>query len=280
MDHPTENYDAVFFNLSTYLDPRARQALGLVSRSSTALQPVLQRDNSFWKKRFEELIGVELPSNQLPGMTPWLWKVKTLETDNVKGLLLSPELLDIKIGHSMMTDEGIHLDGWEKKEIANYALATGDEGIIRYLASLSVFDLDLYAEEALGTGIEHQEPGEERGISYYDDIPLRVAALLLDLFYGSEPDIKEIVLQSIEFQRLPIIAFFLNDPRANLTLFGEEYLEMAWSHNRDDIFYYLLDLPNVVITAGLIGDIWDEDNEEAMQKLWNHPKTAALMGTR
>ena len=288
MDHPTENYDAVFFNISSFLDPEVRTALGLVSRSSATLRPRLQGDNAFWKKRFEELTGTEYARDLQPGRTTWRWKVEALERDGAKGLLLSPELLDIKIGHSMLSDEGVDLlTHREKKWIANYALATGDEEIIRYLTSEPVFLMKEFSKEALKIGIEYLEPTgnrnktyyDEEGVTYYDDMTVPTAKLLLDLFYGSAPDIEEIIIEALEHQGLPIVAFYLHDPRALLPTYGDEYLEFAWSHNRDDIFYYLLDLPDVQPTAGLIGDIWDEDNEEEMQKLREHPKTAALMGT-
>ena len=229
MDHPTENYDAVFFNVSSFLDPEIRRALGLVSRSSAVLRPRLQEDSAFWKKRFEELTGAEYARDLQPGRTTWRWKVETIEKYGVKGLLLSPELLDIKIGHSMLSDEGVMpLERWEKKEITQYALASGDGEIIRYLASEPVFDLEELSRRALEMGIQRQEPGETRGVTYNDDIPVNAAMVLLDLFHGSDPDIKKIILESIQHQGLPIVAFYLHDPRARLAVYGQEYLENAW----------------------------------------------------
>lgn len=258
MDHLTENYDAVFFNVSSFLDPEVRTALGLVSKSSVALYPRLQADNTFWQKRFEELTGVEYLRDQQPGKTTWRWKVETLEIDDVVDLLLSPELLDIKIGHSMLTGGGVApLESWEKNWIAQRALTRGDEEIIRYLASDPVFELEKLAEKALEEGIEHEEPTLSGTLTshhdvinygdlqttYYEDIPISTAKLLLDLF--RDVNIPSVILHAIQNQEIPVVAFYLRDPRALLTVHGQEYLERAWSEEKEDIFFYLLGLPEV-----------------------------------
>lgn len=278
MDHPIENYDAVFFHISSLVDPEVRLALGLVSHSSATLAPRRQADPFFWKSRWEELMGRELPVGQQPGKTSWRWKCETLEREGPAGIMKSEELQDIKEGYRLLVERGEPLSGFAKRMIVNHALMIGDEAIIRYLRSILMKDFQSLAGQALGLGITRRAIGEEPALPngmVRSDIPIGTAKILLDPSFGLN-NVRFYVNNAMRHQGLPVVALLLDDPRARLDVYGESYLDRAWENNRKDVFFHLLDLKDVRVSYGFIRRMVAKYGEEEMKDVLKHPRVAAV----
>ena len=275
MDQPSvRDYSAVYLNVLPLLSPEARNALNVVSQHTGASSVSAQKDNTFWKRRFEELVGKEYPADQSPGVTTWHHKVKIVERHGVKGLLLSDELLDIEAAIRVVNTDSLTRD--EKREIIGHALLGGNTRIIMLMATVPGLKFKKYASKAVMEGVEMLEKNETV-ITIFDDVPPAVLKLIMHPMFGLRFDVPQAILDNMPHISVATLTVLINDPHAMLVQNGENYLLTAWEEARVDAFFVILDHPDVTLRVGVFGDLYDEDDVEMTAEFLKHPKTAVFL---
>ena len=235
----------------------------------------VQKDNVFWKRRFELLVKQEYPSTKTPGVTTWHHKVEALERHGAKGLLLSNEPLDVEVGiRIVITDT---LTPAEKLEITGQALLIGNTRIIMAVASVPGLEFKKYAAKAVEQGVEMLESQDDNKSTVYHNLPVAVLKLIMHPLFGLHVDIPLAIRDNMPHAPLEVLITLLNDPQALLMQNGEDYLLLAWYHDRNNVFFYMLDHTDVTMDAGVFGDLYDENDHEMTAEFLNHPKTAVFL---
>ena len=262
----------MYLNVLPLLSPEARNALNVVSQHTGASSVRVQKDNVFWKRRFEELVGKEYLAAKSPGVTSWHHKAKIVERHGVKGLLLSDELLDIEAAIRVVDTNSLTSD--QKHKIIDHALLGGNTHIIMLMASIPGLEFKKYAAKAVEDAIELQDSDDT---VIYDDVPPAVLKLIMHPMFGLQVNVPEAIINNTPYGSVDTLTVLINDPHALLMQNGEEYMMKAWESDRADVFFIILDHPDVTLNAGTFGDLYDEDNVEMTAEFLKHPKTAALL---
>ena len=266
------DYSVVYLNVVPLLSLEARRALNVVSQHTGESSRRVQRDNVFWKRRFELLVIQEYPAAKSPGTTTWQHKVESVEQRGLKSLLLSDEPLDVEAGIRVVSTESLTPE--QKREIVTHALLSGNVHIVTQLASVPGVEFQRYATKDVEDGIEMQDGDCDVVIA---EIPAAVLQLIIQPTFGLHIDVPRAIINNIPYASMAALAVLLNDPRALLTQNCEDYLVTAWASDRDDVFFMMLDHPDVTLDAVIFSELYDEDNEEATAEFLKHPKTAVFM---
>lgn len=91
------DYEVVFCNVARWLDGTALRCFGDACSEAVTSVRRLKNDVAFWKQYFERITGQRFSGHQLAGRTSWYWKARTFEITGARGLIVSCELLDVKL---------------------------------------------------------------------------------------------------------------------------------------------------------------------------------------
>ena len=236
-----QDYSALYLNVVSLLSSEARRALNVVSQHTGASSRRVQRDNVFWKRRFEVLVGQEYPAARSPGTTTWQHKVEMFEKNGDKSLLLSTEILDVEAAIHVM--DASSLIPHHKCEIVGRALLGSDTRIITQLASVPELEFGRYAAKAVEEGIELIET--QSNTTFFCDVPPAVLQLILHPMFCLHVDVPRAITNNIPHTDIATLAVLINDQRALLTQNCEDYLAAALENDRNDVFIMILGYPEV-----------------------------------
>ena len=273
MDLPESGYEVILYNTALYmssydLDQLAR-ADSFAARSVTRLVS----NDVFWKRKLEEALGMSFSPAQQPGKTTWREKYLMVERAWLMGLLLSEEVFDISVAYALMDKadvEEIASEGF----IVAWALESGDEERIKFIATMPEFDFkDLAKMAMVGTLYLEDENGQPV------DPPVlssRVLEMLVSPEFGLELDEEDYVKAmkwAIASDNLDGVAFLSQW----VDLSGGGYLTLAVEEDHLDVLEYLLSLEDVTVDADIVEDLYSladqQEKLDILDLLTSHPRT-------
>lgn len=271
------DYLIVLYNtalyMSTYDLEQLARADSFVARS---IAQITSKD-AFWKGKFEEALGMTFSPTQQPGKTTWRQKCLIFEDRGLLGLILSEEVFDISVAYALM-NKGEVAEISSEGFIVAWALESGDEERIKFIATMPEFDFKDLAKMAM-TGHLHLE--DERG--YAVEPPVlspRILEMLVSPEFGlrlTGVDYQEAMNWAIMSDNLEGVIFLSRRPETEVTTLSEEYLTSAVEEDRLSVLEYLLSFEDVDVDADVAERLYDladrSEKLDIVDLLTSHPRT-------
>lgn len=272
-----DEYEVILYNAALHASSYELQQLAETnSVLSRSVQSLMSRD-IFWKQKLEASLGMSFSPAQQPGKTTWQEKYLMVESGGLPGLLLSEEVFDISVAYALMdkdTVSEIASEGY----ITAWALESGDEERIKFIATMPEFDFKDLAKMAL-TGRLYLT--DARGNPVQSPVlSARVLEMLVDPEMGLELDDQDYYQMMgwfITSGNLEGVIFLSRQPEAQMHRQSHSYLLLAVQEDRYDILEYLLSFEGTVLDADIVGELYDiadrSEKLDIVDLLTSHPST-------